>query len=58
VVVAEEMEAGVAKQVQDIAVRTGKVLFLTQFSYSAPVGAMDLIVSKWWVMQTSGSSWE
>ncbi len=47
-----------AKKLQDIAIRTGKVLFLTQFSYCPPVGVFDMIVGKWILMQASGSSWE
>lgn len=59
VVVAEQVAAGnESRQLMDIAIRTGKILFLTQFTYSPPIGVFDLIVSTSIPMQTRESSLE
>jgi NADPH:quinone reductase-like Zn-dependent oxidoreductase len=58
VVVTEPITEGEEKPLQDIAIRTGKLYFLTQFKYTPVINFFDLIVCKSDPMQASVSSLE
>jgi hypothetical protein len=58
VVVAEQLGAEISQPLQNLAIRTGRLYFLTQFTYAPSIGFFDLIICSYLLMQASASSSE